>query len=87
MAYVHASLSHGIPSSMAEIHANDGAQPIKEPTVAAFWSVNNIADAGLARLQIGARLIKSSIYEAQLAHPSLTTFVTLSPIPAVQEVD
>lgn len=75
-AYV--SLSHCIPSSMADIAGN---QTNDTPSVATFYSINNM-ELGLKGIELGQGMIHGIVELLKKEFPSsLKTCVTLSPVP------
>jgi malonyl-CoA decarboxylase len=66
-----------ISSVLHEARKDAGAQ---DPTVAVFYSISNCQE-GLKGISFGNFLIKQVAEELAREIPSLTTFVTLSPVP------
>ncbi len=56
------------------------SDPLREPTTAVFYSISNCQE-GLTGISFGNFLIKQVAEELQRELPTLTTFVTLSPVP------
>ena len=83
LIFVEVALTKGIPNSIQTLLA-DGRAPIEadEADTAVFYSISN-CQAGLAGISFGNLLIKQ--VAADLSHhlSGLKTFVTLSPIPGL----
>jgi malonyl-CoA decarboxylase len=58
----------------------DEEQPLKAPTTAIFYSINN-CQPGLKSISLGDLLIKQVVLDLRTEFPSLKKFATLSPIP------
>ena len=83
LAFVWVAFTRGVPDSLDPI--TDPAAPtvaIDKADTAVFWSIS-APQAGLASLGMGNELIKAAVRELRASQPSLTTFVTLSPIPSL----
>ena len=83
LAFVWVAFTHGVPKTLGPII--DPAAPtvaIDKADTAVFWSISS-SQAGLASLGMGNELIKGAVRELRSSQPSLTTFVTLSPIPTL----
>lgn len=75
------SLSHKIPSSMLEIDTNEDTVAYDAPSVATFYSINNM-ELGLKGIDLGQGAIHGVVHLLQKEFPhSLQTCATLSPIP------
>lgn len=81
LIFVEVALMRGIPNSIQDLLA-DGRDAIdaEEADTAVFYSISN-CQAGLAGISFGNSLIKQVVSDLARDLPSLTTFVTLSPIP------
>ena len=79
LIFVEVALTAGIPSGINEILEN-GAREEADFTTAVFYSISN-CQPGLKRISFGNFLIKQVVLELRAAHPSIETFVTLSPVP------
>ena len=82
LIFVEVALTAGIPESIGEILDSDASpEPDKgEFKTAVFYSISN-CQPGLKKISFGNFLIKQVVQELQAAHPSIETFVTLSPVP------
>ncbi len=82
LIFVEVALTNEIPGGIGEILNTDpSAAPVNgEFTTAVFYSISN-CQPGLKRISFGNFLIKQVVQELQAAHPSIETFVTLSPVP------
>ncbi len=81
LIFVEVALTAEPPGAIAPLlaePAGKGKQPA--PTTAAFYSISN-CQAGLRGISFGNFLIKQVVEELARELPSLTTFVTLSPVP------
>ena len=83
LIFVEVALTRGIPNSVQELLA-DGRDAIEaeEADTAVFYSISN-CQAGLAGISFGNSLIKQVVSDLSRDLPSLTNFVTLSPIPGL----
>jgi malonyl-CoA decarboxylase len=83
LIFVEVALVKGIPKSVQEILAED--REILEPEntkTAVFYSISN-CQAGLRGVSFGNSLIKQVVEDLQAEVRSISTFVTLSPIPGL----
>ena len=81
LIFVEVALVKGIPKSVQAILAED--REILDPDsakTAVFYSISN-CQAGLRGVSFGNSLIKQVVEDLQAEVKSITTFVTLSPIP------
>ena len=81
LIFVEVALIKGIPKSVQAILAED--REILDPgsaKTAVFYSISN-CQAGLRGVSFGNSLIKQVVEDLQAELKSITTFVTLSPIP------
>ena len=83
LIFVEVALTREIPGSIQALLAPDRT-PVApgEATTAVFYSISN-CQPGLAGVSFGAFLIKQVAEDLTRELPNLTTFVTLSPVPAV----
>ncbi|HVY57525.1 MAG TPA: malonyl-CoA decarboxylase [Xanthobacteraceae bacterium] len=82
LIFVEVALSTEVPDAIAPILGKD--RPTVDPdraTVATFYSISN-CQRGLAGVSFGHFLIKQVVAEISREFPRLSTFVTLSPVPA-----
>jgi malonyl-CoA decarboxylase len=81
LIFVEVALTKGIPNSIQGLlETNRDPIPPEDADTAVFYSISN-CQQGLAGISFGNSLIKQVVSDLSLAIPSLTTFVTLSPIP------
>lgn len=82
LIFVEVALTNEIPGGIGEIlNSEPAAAPANGNfTTAVFYSISN-CQPGLKRISFGNFLIKQVVQELQAAHPSIETFVTLSPVP------
>lgn len=82
LIFVAVALTTGIPESIGEILDSENAPGTDNGkfTTAVFYSISN-CQPGLKKISFGNFLIKQVVQELQAAHPSIETFVTLSPVP------
>jgi malonyl-CoA decarboxylase len=81
LIFVEVALTKGIASSVQTLLAEERQQLSEDQAdTAVFYSISN-CQAGLANISFGSSLIKQVAADLRAAHPQLTTFVTLSPIP------
>jgi malonyl-CoA decarboxylase len=81
LIFVEVALMDEIPAAIGPVleeERKNGAAV--EPTTAAFYSISNCQE-GLRGISFGNFLIKQVVEELARDHPSLKTFVTLSPVP------
>lgn len=84
LIFVEVALTKGIPNSIQGLlEANREPISPEDSDTAVFYSISNCQD-GLAGISFGNSLIKQVVADLSLAVPSLTTFVTLSPIPKLK---
>ena len=77
-------MTKGIPNSIQGLlEPNRNPISTEEADTAVFYSISNCQE-GLAGISFGNSLIKQVVADLSLAVPSLTTFVTLSPIPKLK---
>ncbi len=82
LIFVEVALMNDTPAAIDEVLAEapkDG-NGAPAPTTAVFYSISNCQD-GLRGISFGNFLIKQVVEELVRERPSLTTFVTLSPVP------
>lgn len=85
LIFVEVALTCGIPGSIQTVLAED--RDVIDPSVAdtaVFYSISN-CQPGLAGISFGNSLIKQVVEDLSRGLPSLTTFVTLSPIPGLMD--
>ena len=84
LIFVEVALTNEVPGGIGEILDSDAsAAPVNgDFTTAVFYSISN-CQPGLKRISFGNFLIKQVVQELQAAHPSIETFVTLSPVPGL----
>jgi malonyl-CoA decarboxylase len=81
LIFVEVALTAEIPSAIGPLLTGDRrALSLKDATTAVFYSISNCQD-GLRGVSFGRFLIKQVAEELARQVPSLTTFVTLSPVP------
>ena len=81
LIFVEVALVNEIPSAIGPlISANRTATANTEPTTAVFYSISNCQE-GLKGISFGNFLLKQVVEDLVREKPSLTTFVTLSPVP------
>ena len=84
LIFVEVALTKGIPNSIQGLlKANREPISPEDSDTAVFYSISNCQE-GLAGISFGNSLIKQVVADLSLAVPSLTTFVTLSPIPKLK---
>ena len=81
LIFVEVALTREIPGSIQGLLAEE-REPLaaSEATTAVFYSISN-CQPGLRGVSFGNFLIKQVVEELSRELPSLTTFVTLSPVP------
>ncbi|MEM9255406.1 MAG: malonyl-CoA decarboxylase [Pseudomonadota bacterium] len=85
LVFVEIALTEQVPGAMAPLLTQDReASAPESPTTVVFYSISN-CHPGLAGISFGNFLIKSVVEELRKEQPSLTTFVTLSPIPGFRK--
>ena len=84
LIFVEVALTKEIPGAIAPIleHDRETLDP-NEATAAVFYSISN-CQHGLRGISFGNFLIKQVVAELQRELPSLSTFVTLSPVPGLR---
>ena len=85
LIFVQVALTQAMPAAIADLLSEreggtGAAAGRRPPKTATFYSISN-CQAGLARISFGHFLIKQVVEELEHEVPSLTTFVTLSPLP------
>lgn len=84
LIFVQVALTQVMPAAIADLlgerEGGTGAVGRRPPKTATFYSISNCQD-GLARISFGHFLIKQVVEELEHEVPTLTTFVTLSPVP------
>ena len=85
LIFVEVALTREIPDAVAPILSRTRAilDPY-EATTATFYSISN-TQRGLGGVSFGSFLIKQVVEEISREFPKLSTFVTLSPVPAFRE--
>lgn len=84
LIFVEVALTDGLPGSVqALIDEKRAALSPNDVDTAVFYSISN-CQAGLAGISFGNLLIKNVVAELSRELPTLTTFVTLSPIPGLR---
>lgn len=83
LIFVEVALMTGTPSGIADVlqEKRKAAAGEPVPTTAVFYSISNCQE-GLKGISFGNFLIKQVAEELAREHPSLKTFVTLSPVPS-----
>lgn len=85
LIFVEVALTMTVPSSIQHVLADEREHRIAPETkVAVFYSISNCQE-GLRGISFGNLLIKQVVDELRQELPSLETFVTLSPIPKLNE--
>ena len=81
LIFVEVALGSDIPGAIAPVLARSGAGDADSaPTTAVFYSISN-CQGGLKGISFGNFLLKQVVEDLAREKPSLTTFVTLSPVP------
>lgn len=85
LIFVEVALTKGVPNSIQALLA-EGRIPIEadDADTAVFYSISN-CQAGLAGISFGNSLIKQVAADLARDLPSLKSFVTLSPIPGLNQ--
>ncbi|MDG2298258.1 MAG: malonyl-CoA decarboxylase [Planktomarina sp.] len=84
LIFVEVALTKGIPNSIQGLlEANRDPISPDDSDTAVFYSISN-CQQGLAGISFGNSLIKQVVADLSFAVPSLSTFVTLSPIPKLK---
>jgi malonyl-CoA decarboxylase len=83
LIFVEVALTKGIPASVTKLLSeNCKTLESEEAKVAVFYSISN-CQKGLTGISFGNLLIKQVAAELSLSFPQLESFVTLSPIPGL----
>lgn len=83
LIFVEVALTKGIPASVTKLLSeNCKTLGSEEAKVAVFYSISN-CQKGLTGISFGNLLIKQVAAELSLSFPQLESFVTLSPIPGL----
>ena len=81
LIFVEVALVNGIPPAIAPlISASRTIAVGSDPTTAVFYSISNCQE-GLKGISFGNFLLKQVVEDLVREKPSLTSFVTLSPVP------
>lgn len=81
LIFVEVSLGDEIADAIGPVlNEERKSAPLQQPTTAVFYSISNCQE-GLSGISFGNFLIKQVVEELVRELPSLTTFVTLSPVP------
>jgi malonyl-CoA decarboxylase len=81
LIFIEVALTRDMSAAIAPLLSQaDGEAPLKQPTNAIFYSINN-CHAGLKGISLGDLLIKQVVLDLRTEFPSLKHFATLSPIP------
>ncbi len=81
LIFVAVALTSEVPDAIAPLLANHrNPIPAGQATSAVFYSISS-CQSGLKGVPLGDFLIKQVVEELKRDHPSLRTFVTLSPVP------
>lgn len=84
LIFVEVALTTAIPGAIAPILSAERERIEPDAaTTAVFYSISN-CQKGLRGISFGNFLIKQVVVELQRELPDLTTFVTLSPVPAMR---
>jgi malonyl-CoA decarboxylase len=85
LIFVEVALTREIPKSIDSILEDKGGESLDplEYTTATFYGISN-CQPGLKNISFGNFLIKQVVQELQVEFPSITKFVTLSPVPNFQ---
>ncbi|MEO9516806.1 MAG: malonyl-CoA decarboxylase [Paracoccaceae bacterium] len=85
LIFVEVALTETIPGSVTDL-LSDGRTPLEaeDAKVAVFYSISN-CQKGLSGISFGNLLIKQVVAELSLSFPQLEKFVTLSPIPGLNQ--
>jgi malonyl-CoA decarboxylase len=83
LIFVEVALTRGVPDSIQGLLTDEReAIDAEDADTAVFYSISN-CQAGLAGISFGNSLIKQVVSDLSRDLPSLSTFVTLSPIPSL----
>jgi malonyl-CoA decarboxylase len=80
LIFVQVALTESIPAAIQPLLKQQIGSAPARPTTAVFYSISN-AQKGLAGISFGNFLIKQVVEDLKRETPSLSTFVTLSPVP------
>ncbi len=81
LIFVEVALTSDTPAAIDDVlDEARKAEAVSAPTTAVFYSISNCQE-GLKGISFGHFLIKQVVEELVRERPSLTTFVTLSPVP------
>jgi len=82
LIFVEVALMQAMPAEIADVlqEARKSATAMPSPSTAVFYSISNCQE-GLKGISFGSFLIKQVAEELAKEHPTLKTFVTLSPVP------
>ena len=82
LIFVEVALMNAIPEGIADVLEEERKThaTVHAPTTAVFYSISNCQE-GLKGISFGNFLIKQVAEELAKEHPTLKTFVTLSPVP------
>ena len=82
LIFVEVALMGAIPAGITDVlhEERKAATAIPSPTTAVFYSISNCQE-GLRGISFGNFLIKQVAEELAKEHPTLKSFVTLSPVP------
>ena len=85
LIFVEVALTKEVPSSIQAL-LSDSRPPMtaEEATTAVFYSISN-CQSGLAGISFGNLLIKQVVDELSRDFPNITRFVTISPIPGLND--
>lgn len=85
LIFVEVALATDMPDSVDQILSKD-RQPLdpNAAKVATFYSISN-CQVGLRGIPLGNFLIKQVVKDLKIRHPNLKDFVTLSPIPSLNQ--
>ncbi|RYH10099.1 malonyl-CoA decarboxylase domain-containing protein [Tropicimonas sp. IMCC6043] len=85
LIFVEVALTKGVPRSIQGLLAEDREElPAEEANTAVFYSISN-CQKGLRGISFGNFLIKQVVTGLSQELPGLSTFVTLSPIPGLND--
>lgn len=85
LIFVEVALTETIPGSVTQL-LSEGRTPLEaeDAKVAVFYSISN-CQVGLSGISFGNQLIKQVVAELSHSFPQLQDFVTLSPIPGLNQ--
>lgn len=85
LIFVEVALTKGIPDSIQGLLSDERTSiEAEEADTAVFYSISN-CQSGLAGISFGNSLIKQVVSDLSKELPGLKTFVTLSPIPSLNQ--